>query len=477
MQKQSHDCCSIDVENYDNICIKRNKIESKNLPTHNNPFKKYSRTDYILNFSNYLYFKVLSFNNSKTNIEYKIKTYLINNVVMFSLNDILCKIDQDNNNLLLFFESPLFKKILNYYNTKYNYCKDTQTLIDYFKQTSDSIFLFKFLYFNTFVNLKYFEDYKTDYDIPYLQHTYTETIVNESVFKLFLQYIDYDLLLDFDNMMQEQYTHRETKMSYRYIPDDYDFNWCFSLYRFDHYWLCHEEINDKHEITRNPIHDCGITYVLIQEKNTNKESVTIKNHLSGNHTRDNKQRLCKFYNLPNGLVFSNLVKERIRKILNDNSIDYLRPYRDEKTITKLIDDKNVLLHIPNNVIILKPNIGISSNELQILDKKIIKEIYELFNILHWNISESYLPSREYSCDNETIKYYAENNQIKNLHEYLDKFISYDIIQKYFIFNSIKYFDILSVDQLIKYLTRNIRKKYKNLIEDYVNSILQIAESI
>lgn len=468
--------CSIDVENYDNICIKRyDNIESKILPTRNDPLKKYSHTRYILNFSTYSYFKILSFNNSKTNIEYKIKTYLVNNVFMFSLNDILCKINQDNNDLLLFFESSLFKKILNYYNTKYNYCKDIQTLIDCFKQTPDSIFLFKFLYFNTLVSLKYFEKYKIDYDIPYLQNTYTETIVNESVFKLFLQYIDYDLMLDFVDIMQDQYTHRETKMSYRYIPNDYDFNWCFALYRFDHYWLCYEEKNDDGDvIMRKPIHDCGITYVLIQEKNTDKESMTIKNHLSENPKLDNKQRLCKFYNLPNGLVFSNLVKELIKKILDDNNIEYSRS--NGNIITKRIDDKKIKLCIPNNIIILNPVNGISSSKLKLLDEKIKNKIHERFNILHWDINETYLSSSKYSYKDQKVKDFVENNQITKLHKYLNKFISYDIVQKYFIFNSTKYFDILSANQLIKFLTNNIEIN-QYLIEDYVNSILQIAESI
>ena len=111
-------------------------------------------------------------------------------------------------------------------------------------------------------------------------------------------------------------------------------------------------------------------------------------------------------------------------------------------------------------------------------------MYDLINTLHWNLrtekddTNNKIYYWNYDYFKKAVEYYPRlvEPQKVSYDTYLDRFIKYDTVQNYFIFCSQKQSEVISKDQLLRYLLHDI-KENQNLVEDYINSILQIAESV
>lgn len=504
---------SIEIINHDDICVGRKTSIKRNrqLPTHKNFVRKYPHIRYVLNFDNHEYFNVIKFVDTRSDTEYKIKRYLIDNTYMYSINDILHSFKPNDDNILTsFFDSQNFKDILKHYNEKYTADEDNdndndiQEIIDCLKTDNQSVFLYKFMYFNTQIRLNIDNEYLADFD-DNINHTivFDDTIANKQVINLFLQHIDFNLFLLFNDTSNEHYSVRETKMNYRYIPNSKEFNWEVKLYRINNFWLTHEEerivkikeekdVKMKKEKVLVYDYNCGNTYVLTYEKNTDRDTTPIKDHIKDFDPNSPPKPLCILKNLPSGIVFTSYAKMKIKNILTTDNIRL-----DDRSYIRLPVENNGENNRPNNgenneqetkKYYYSQNSVVIDDEIdpelqQVIDNEIVKEMYNLINTLHWNLcTENNANNKIYNWNYEyfkkAVEYYprlVEPQKVK-YDEYLDRFIKYDTVQKYFIFCSQKQSEVISKDQLLHYLLHNI-KENQNLVEDYINSILQIAESI
>ena len=132
---------SIKISNHNDICVGRKSIKRDlSLPTHKNFVRKYPYDRYILNFDNYKYFNVIKLVDTRSNTEYKIKSYLIDNVYMYSVDDILHSFKPNDDNVLTsFFDSQHFKDILKHYSKKYIADEDNDNDNDIQEIISNSI--------------------------------------------------------------------------------------------------------------------------------------------------------------------------------------------------------------------------------------------------------------------------------------------------------------------------------------------------
>lgn len=500
---------SIEIINHDDICIGRKTSINRDeqLPTHKIFVKKYPHISYVLNFDNYKYFNVIKFVDTRSDTEYKIKRYLIDNTYMYSVDDILHSFKPNDNNVLTsFFDSQNFKDILKHYNEKYtadeDIDNDIQEIIDCLKTNNQSVFLYKFMYFNTQIRLNIDNKYLADFDDGVsLTNIFDDTIANKQVINLFLQHIDFNLFLLFNDTLNEHYSVREMKMNYRYIPNSKEFNWEVKLYRINNFWLTHEEervvktkkekdVKMKKEKVLVYDYNCGNTYVLTYEKNTNRDTTPIKDHIKNFDPNSPPKPLCILKNLPSGIVFTSYAKTKIKDILiTNNGIKYDTrsyveiPVKNNRSNNGENNKQEIkkYYYSQNSVVI---GTKLDPERQQVIDNEIVNKMHELINTLHWNlcIKKDDLDIKICNWDYEYFKKAVENYprliepQKTKYDKYLDRFIKYDTVQKYFIFYSQKQSEVISKDQLLHYLLHNINKN-QNLVEDYINSILQIAESI
>lgn len=489
---------SIKISNHNDICVGRKSIKRDlSLPTHKNFVRKHPHNSYVLNFDNYKYFNVIKLVDTRSDTEYKIKRYLIDDTYMYSINDILHSFKPNDDNILTsFFDSQNFKDILKHYNEKYTADKDNvndiQEIIDCLKTNNQSVFLYKFMYFNIQICLNIDNEYLANFDGGVsLTNIFNDTIANKQVINLFLQHIDFNLFLLFNDTLNEHYSVRETKMNYRYIPNSKEFNWDVKLYRINNFWLTHEEervVENRKVKVLVYDYNCGNTYVLTYEKNTNRDTTPIKDHIENFDFNSPPKPLCILKNLPSGIVFTSYAKTKIKNILEAAKIRFeVNSYidipveNDEENNGENNEQQTKRYYYSQNSIVI--GYELNPRRQQVIDNEVVNEMYELINTLHWNlcIKKDNLDNKIYNWDYKYFKDAVEYPYLVEPHKatydkYLDRFIKYDTVQNYFIFCSQKQSEAISKDQLLRYLLHDINKN-QNLVEDYINSILQIVESI